>query len=46
MVPFPNDNQHPVIYFPQPTQPWVGAEYHACGEWNQREPRTGAGSLD
>lgn len=35
MVLFPNDNQHPISYFPAPCQPHVGAEYRACGEWTE-----------
>jgi hypothetical protein len=35
MVPFPNDNQHPISYWPAPFQPSVGAEYRACGEFSE-----------
>lgn len=33
IVPQPNDNQHPVIYWPTAMRPYVGPEHPACGEF-------------
>lgn len=35
IVPMPGDNQHPVIYWPTPMYPGVGAEQPACGEFKE-----------
>ncbi len=36
MVLYPQDNQHPVFYFPTPCRPQVGADCASCGEFREK----------
>jgi hypothetical protein len=36
MVPWPDDNQHPITYNPMATFPFVGPN-DWCGEWSKSE---------